>query len=132
MISENKQQKVAANKTDKKKERAYRKFNVDFNQAVENKLLTLEAACKYLNQNIKINGLKGKLGELVKVTQSDKKDKQKNSLVVAADNTMKFSKRYVKYLVKKFLKRESISLFLRVISNGSNGYLVKLFQRNVE
>ena len=77
MISENKQQKVGANKTDKKKERAYRKFNVDFNQAVENKLLTLEAACKYLNQNIKINGLKGKLGELVKVTQSDKKDKQK-------------------------------------------------------
>jgi large subunit ribosomal protein L22e len=132
MISENKQPKVAGNKSEKKKERAYRKYNVDFNQAVTNNLLSLEAATKYLTQNIKINGLKGKLGDLVKVSQIDKKDKQKNILVVSVDNTMKFSKRYVKYLIKKFLKRESISLFLRVISNGPNGYLVKLFQRNVE
>jgi large subunit ribosomal protein L22e len=131
MISDTKQQ-ATTQKAGKKKEKAYRKFTVDFNQAVSNNLLSLEAASKYITQNVKINGLKGKLGESVKVTQTDKKDKQKNSLIVAVDNTMKFSKRYVKYLVKKFLKRENISLYLRVISNGSNGYLVKLFQRNVE
>jgi large subunit ribosomal protein L22e len=119
-------------KTIKKKERSYRKITVDFNQAVTNNLLSLEAARKYLAQNIKINGLKGKLGESVKVAQTEQKDRQKNTIIVSVDNTLKFSKRYVKYLVKKFLKRENISLYLRVISNGSGSYLVKLFSRNVE
>jgi large subunit ribosomal protein L22e len=132
MISDNKQQTNTTQKTQKKKEKAYRKFTVDFNQAVSNNLLSLEAAMKYLSQNIKVSGLKGKLGESVKVGQTDKKDKQKNTVVVSVDNTMTFSKRYVKYLIKKFLKRENISLYLRVIANGPNSYLVKLFSRNVE
>lgn len=132
MISENKQQNVSPSKVQKKKEKAYRKFTVDFNQAVSNNLLSLEAAIKFLSQNIKVNGLKGKLEDSVKVGQTDKKDKQKNTVVVSVDNTMTFSKRYVKYLIKKFLKRENISLYLRVISNGPNSYLVKLFSRNVE
>ena len=130
MISENKQ--ATTQKVIKKKEKTYKKFTVDFNQAVSNNLLSLEAAIKYLNSNIKVNGLKNKLGESVKVAAADKNVKQKNSLVVSVDNSMKFSKRYVKYLVKKFLKRENISLYLRVISSGSNNYLVKLFSRNVE
>jgi len=128
--SENQGQK-AATETLKKKE-GVRKFHVNLDQAVSNSLLTLEAAKTYLESNIKVNGLRGKLGELVKVSQTDKKDKQKNTLVISSDNTMKFSKRYVKYLIKKYLKRENISLYLRVISSGPNGYLVKLFQRNVE
>ena len=114
------------------KEKAYRKFQFDLNQAVSNNLLSLEAFTKYLTQNIKVNGLKGKLSDFVKVSQTGKGDKQKNTIVVSVDNTMTFSKRFVKYLIKKFLKRESISLYLRVVSNGANGYLVKLFQRNVE
>jgi large subunit ribosomal protein L22e len=129
MISDNKQ---TGTKVQKKKDKHYRKFTVDFNQAVNNNLLSVEAAVKYLNQNIKVNGLKNKLADSVIVSTTDKKDKQKNSLVVQADNTMEFSKRYVKYLIKKFLKRENVSLYLRVISSGPNSYLVKLFSRNVE
>jgi large subunit ribosomal protein L22e len=132
MISTSTQPAANNQRVTKKKEKSYRKYYVDLNQAVSNNLLSLEAAVKFLNQGIKVNGLKGKLGDSVKVSQTDKKDKQKNTIVVAVDNTMKFSKRYVKYLIKKFLKRESISSYLRVISNGSSGYLVKLFQRNVE
>ena len=128
MISDNKQ----THKVTKKKDKHYRKFNVDLNQAVSNNLLSVEAAVKYLKQNIKVHGLKNKLGDSVQVESTDKKDKQKNSIIVSVDNTMKFSKRYVKYLIKKFLKRENISLYLRVISSGSSGYLVKLFSRNVE
>jgi len=82
---------------------------VDLNQAVSNNLISLEAAIKYLDSNIKVNGVKNKLGESVKVTATDKKEKQKNTILVQADTKMKFSKRYIKYLVKKFLKRESIS-----------------------
>jgi large subunit ribosomal protein L22e len=128
MISDSKQ----TQRVTKKKDKHYRKFNVDLSQAVSNNLLSVEAAVKYLRQNIKVGGLKNKLGDSVQVDSTDKKDKQKNTIVVSADNTMKFSKRYVKYLIKKFLKRENISLYLRVISSGTSGYLVKLFSRNVE
>ena len=43
------------------KQISYKKYTVDFNSPVDNKLLTLEAALKYLQSNMKINGLKGKL-----------------------------------------------------------------------
>ena len=122
-----------ASKTVKaKKDKNYRKIHIDFNQAVSNNLLSLETAASYLNSKIKVNGLTGNLGDSVKVSPTDKKDKQKNTIVVQVHDKMQFSKRYVKYLVKKFLKKEGISAFLRVISTGSNGYQVKMFQRNVE
>jgi large subunit ribosomal protein L22e len=119
-------------KPKQKKDKNYKKYVVDFNAAVTNDLVSLEAAMKYLNSNIKVNGIKGKLQDSVKVSSTDKKDKQKNTILIQADNSMKFSKRYIKYLVKKFLKRENIALYLRVISNGSSSYMVKLFNRNSE
>lgn len=120
------------NKQIKKKERSYKKYYVDFNTPVSNGLVSLEAPIKYLNQNIKVNGTKGNLNEYVKVAAADKKDKQKNTIVVQADTKIKFSKRYVKYLVKKFLKKEGISLYLRVISQGASNYVVKLFNKESE
>lgn len=116
----------------KKKEKSYKKYYVNFDAAVSNSLLALESAVKYLNNNIKVNGLKGKLSDSVKVGATDKGDKQKNTILIQADNKMKFSKRYIKYLVKKFLKKENISLYLRVIAQGSSTYIVKLFNRNSE
>jgi len=125
---------IQGDKTKQKKEKNFRKYHVDFNAAVSNNLVSLEAAIKYLQKNIKINGIKGKSDaeNFVKVSSTDKKDKQKNTILVQADNAMKFSKRYIKYLVKKFLKRENISLYLRVIANGSSSYIVKLLNRNTE
>jgi large subunit ribosomal protein L22e len=77
--------------------------------------------------------LKNKLDDFVKVNTSDKRDKnKKNNINVQVDAKMKFSKRYVKYLVKKFLKRENISLYLRVVANGANSYVVKLYSKNTE
>lgn len=115
----------------KKKEKTYKKYNINFDAAVSNSLIALESASKYLVNNIKVNRLKGKVGESVKVSISQK-EKLKNSILVEADNKIRFSKRYLKYLVKKFLKKENISLYLRVISSGSSGYSVKLFNRSTE
>ena len=86
MIQENDQ-----NKQIKKKEKSYKKYYVDFNAPVSNNLVSLEAAIKYLNSHIKVNGVKEKLGEYVKVSSADKKDKQKNTIVVQADTKIKFS-----------------------------------------
>ena len=75
MISE---KQGTSQRVTKKKDKHYRKFTIDLNQAVSNNLLSVEAAVKYLKQNIKVNGLKNKLGDSVQVESTDKKDKQKN------------------------------------------------------
>ena len=111
-----------------KKEKSYKKYTVDFSSPVDNKLLSLEAASKYLNSNIKVNGLKGKLGESIKISTTD--SKSKNTLVIQVDSQMKFSKRYIRYLVKKFLKREGIVRYLTVASSAPNAYAVKVLRKN--
>ena len=108
----------------------YKKFTVDFNAPVDNNLLTLESALKYMQSNMKINGLKGKLGNRIKISMTDKKDKTKNNLVVSVDTTLQFSKRYIRYLVKKFLKREGIARFLTVSSTAPGAYTVKVIKKN--
>ena len=47
-------------------------------------------------------------------------------MAVAAE--MPFSKRYLKYLTKKYLKKEQLRDFLRVIKSGPNGYELKYFK----
>ena len=111
-----------------KKEKSYKKYTVDFSSPVDNKLLSLEAASKYLNSNIKVNGLKGKLGDSIKISTTD--SKSKNTLVIQVDSQMKFSKRYIRYLVKKFLKREGIVKYLTVASSSPNAYTVKVLRKN--
>lgn len=123
MISKKEEQKDA-------KQKNYKRFTVDFNAPVDNNLLTLESALKYMQSNMKINGLKGKLGNTIKINLTDKKDKNKNSLVFSVDTTIQFSKRYIRYLVKKFLKREGIARFLTVSSTSPNAYTVKVIKKN--
>ena len=113
-----------------KKEKTYKIYTVDFSGPVETKLLSLEAAKKYLENNIKVNGLKQKLGESVKVNLTDKQNRSKNSLVISVDTNLKFSKRYIRYLTKKFLKREGIVRYLVVSSTGRSSYAVKVLRKN--
>ena len=112
------------------KQKTYKKYTVDFNSPVDNNLLTLESALKYMQSNMKINGLKGKLGETIKISITGKKDKDKNTLNVSVDSQLQFSKRYIRYLVKKFLKREGIARFLTVSSTSPNAYTVKVIKKN--
>ena len=112
--------------------RTYKVFYVDFNSPCSNNLLTLESATKYLLSNFKVNGLKNKCGETIKVSATDKKDKRKNTIIVQVDNKLQFSKRYIKYLVKKFLRREGIARFLTVSATSPNAYTVKVIKKNEE
>ena len=44
-------------KREETKQITYKKYTVEFNSPDDNKLLTLEAALKYFQSNMKINGL---------------------------------------------------------------------------
>ena len=122
--------KNEGNKTPEVKQKIYKKYTIDFSGPVENNLLTLESALKYLQSNMKLNGLKGKLGDSIKISSTEKTDKAKNTLVISVDNSLEFSKKYLKYLVKKFLKREGIGKFLTVSSTSLNAYSVKIIKKN--
>jgi large subunit ribosomal protein L22e len=133
MMTDNKAQAQKTVKKVEKKAKSYKTYHVDFDQAVSNNLMSLDTAVKYFSQHVKVNGLKNKLEDFIKVSTSDKRDKnRKNNLNVQVDTKMKFAKRYIKYLVKKFLKRENISLYLRVVSNAPNSYVVKLYSKTTE
>ena len=112
------------------KEKVYKKFFVDFSEPLDNKLLSIESAMKYLNSNMKIDGLKGNLKDFVKISVDDKRNKK--CLLIQVDNQMQFSKKYIKYLVKKFLKREGIVKYLTVLSSSPNSYEVKVLKNNNE
>ena len=112
------------------KEKVYKKFFVDFSDPLDNKLLSIESAMKYLSSNMKIDGLKGNLKDFVKISVDDKRNKK--CLLIQVDNQMQFSKKYIKYLVKKFLKREGIVKYLTVLSNSPNLYEVKVLKNNNE
>ena len=113
------------------KTKTFRKFYVDFGEVIKNNLVTLEAAIRYLNDNIKLNNLKVHKDKatFIKVNAGGKGDR-KNTLCVEIENSVKASKRYLKYLTKRFLKKENILSFLRVISSSANTYTVKLMKKS--
>ena len=119
----------------------YKAFSVDLNAPCSHNLLTVESCQKYLQSNFKVNGLrmresnkegaKGKEKERpIKVSATEKSDKKKNTVIIQVDNKLKFSKRYIKYLVKKFLRKEGIARFLTVSATSPNGYTVKVIKKN--
>ena len=69
---------------------------------------------------MKINGKKGNLGENVTLTLSGKK--------ISVTSKVRVSKRYLKYLTKKYLKKSDILEYLKVIATDKNSYTVKYIQ----
>ena len=119
-------------KKDNKKEAkqtTYKKYTVDFSNPLENKLLTLESVLKFLQNNMKLNGLKGKLGKTIMISMDDLK-KNKNVIVISVDSSIKFSKRYIRYLVKKYLKKEGIAKYLTLSATSPGAYAVKVIKKN--
>ena len=52
--------------------------------------------------------------------------KDKNSVVVTS--TIDFSKRYLKYLTKKYLKKQQMREYLRVVATNKNTYELRYLQ----
>ena len=65
--------------------------------------------------------------EVALVSFGDNADcREKNRLSVTA--VQPFSKRYLKYLTKKYLKKKDLRDWLRVIASKKNQYQLKYFQ----
>ena len=66
-----------------------------------------------------MDGKLGKLGDNIKVSNDDRK--------VSVDTNVNFSKRYLKYLTKKYLKKHSLREFLYVVASDKKNYQIKYF-----
>lgn len=98
------------------------KFTIHCKDPIEDNVLVLNDFESYLTQHIKVDGKAGNLGQNVTVT------KDRDSLVVETKIT--FSKRYLKYLTKKYLKKQDLREYLRVVATGKNNYELKFFNVN--
>ncbi|CAD6590992.1 MAG: hypothetical protein TREMPRED_005953 [Tremellales sp. Tagirdzhanova-0007] len=96
------------------------KFYVDYSVPVGDNVFDPSAFEKFLHDRIKVEGKAGQLGEVVSI------QKESNRLVLTAQ--IPFSKRYLKYLTKKHLKKNNFENFLRVVATAKDTYSLRYFK----
>lgn len=79
---------------------------------------------KFLQERIKVNGKTGNFGNNVAL------ERNKNKINLTSD--IPFSKRYLKYMTKKYLKKNNLRDWLRVVANNKESYELRYFQINNE
>ena len=101
------------------------KFVIDCAAPVDDKVLDISSFEKYLNDRIKV-GDKGKTGNLAQCGVVITRDRTK--ITVASPESLGFSKRQLKYLSKRYLKKQQLRDYLRVIASSKNSYELKYYQ----
>ena len=109
----------AKKSTKKAPKRVNKKFVIDCSQPVEADIYDIAAFENFLRDRIKVNGKIGVLGDAVVITR------EKHNIHVKADSP--FSKRYLKYLTKKYLKKNQLRDYLRIIATSPSSYTLKYF-----
>merc|ERR1712080_83004 len=101
----------APNNKSKKSKRAALKFTIDCTAPVDDGIMEIASFNQYLKEHIKVEG-----------KNSAKK------LTVTSDGP--FSKRYLKYLTKRYLKKNNLREWLRVVAEDKPSYTLKYFNIN--
>ncbi|XP_042608027.1 60S ribosomal protein L22-like 1 [Cyprinus carpio] len=104
----------------KKKKGVSWKFTLDCTHPVEDGILDSANFETFLKERVKVNGKTGNLGKVVQIVR------QKNKISVTSEN--QFSKRYLKYLTKKYLKKNNLRDWLRVVASDKESYELRYFQ----
>ncbi|XP_064999162.1 large ribosomal subunit protein eL22z-like [Musa acuminata AAA Group] len=99
-------------------------FVIDCAKPVEDKIMDIASLEKFLQERIKVAGGKaGALGDAVTVTRD------KSKITVTSEGP--FSKRYLKYLTKKYLKKHNVRDWLRVIASNKDRSIYELRYFNI-
>ena len=111
---------VAATTGGKKKGATY---TIDCGKPVEDKIMEIASLEKFLQERIKVAGKTGALGDAVTIARD------KSKITVISNST--FSKRYLKYLTKKYLKKNNVRDWLRVIASNKDRNVYELRYFNI-
>lgn len=110
---------VKAAKPGKKDKKGVKKFSINCQEPVDDDIFDITSFEKFLRERIKVAGKTGVLGEHVTIARDG------FNINVTANIT--FSKRYLKYLTKKFLKKQMLRDYIRVIARAKNSYHLRYF-----
>jgi large subunit ribosomal protein L22e len=97
-----------ANNRNKDEKKQNQTFGIDCSRPVEDKVFNTSNFAEFLRQRIKVKG---------------NNDERK----VSVESNIGLSKRYLKYLTKKYLKKHSLREFLYVIASDKKNYQIKYF-----
>ncbi|KAI4490943.1 hypothetical protein M0802_010617 [Mischocyttarus mexicanus] len=98
------------------------KFTIDCTHPVEDNIMDVANFEKYLQERIKVSGKTGNFGNNVSI--------ERNKMKLSVNSDIDFSKRYLKYLTKKYLKKNKLRDWLRVVSQDKETYELRYFQIN--
>ena len=98
----------------KKGKKPSHKFVIDCELPISDNYFVLKDFEQYMAGKIKVDGKMNNLQGSVVVT------KESFSLIVTA--SIKFSKRYLKYLTKQYLKKQELREYLRIVASNKNSY----------
>ncbi|KAH7640195.1 60s ribosomal protein l22-like protein [Dermatophagoides farinae] len=120
-----KQQNVLAKtKGGKKSKKVALKFSIDCSKPVDDGIMNATDFESFLKERIKVNGKTGNLGTAVTV--------ERNKFKIFINTTIPFSKRYLKYLTKKYLKKNNLRDWIRVVATSKEAFELRYFQINNE
>ncbi|KAF2453657.1 ribosomal protein L22e, partial [Lineolata rhizophorae] len=104
----------------KKGQKITKKYIIDASQPTNDKIFDITAFEKFLHDRIKVDGRTGNLGDTIQISQQGA-----GKIEVIAHQ--EFSGRYLKYLTKKFLKKQQLRDWLRVVSTSKGVYELRFF-----
>ncbi|KAK1925277.1 ribosomal protein L22e [Papiliotrema laurentii] len=96
------------------------KFYVDYSVPANDNVFDPASFEKFLHDRIKVDGKPGQLGDSIALSREG------NKLVLTS--SIPFSKRYLKYLTKKHLKKNNFENFLRVVATAKDTYSLRYFK----
>jgi large subunit ribosomal protein L22e len=105
-----------------KGKKAALKFAIDCSHPVEDGIMNCADFETYLNERVKVGGKTNNFGKDVTL------GREKNKVVLTS--AVPFSKRYLKYLTKKYLKKNNLRDWLRVVAASKDSYELRYFQIN--
>ena len=106
-------------KGSKQQKKISSKFVINCRLPIEDNVIVLNDFENFLKQHIKVDGKPGNLGSAITVT--------KDSQSIVVQSGIPLSKRYLKYLSKKYLKKQDLKEYLRVVATGKNQYELRYF-----
>ncbi|KAK9505683.1 hypothetical protein O3M35_009677 [Rhynocoris fuscipes] len=107
-----------------KKKKVSLKFIIDCTHPYEDKIMDVANFEKYLQERIKVNGKTNNFGNNVTL--------ERNKMKIILTSDIHFSKRYLKYLTKKYLKKNNLRDWLRVVASAKDTYELRYFQVNIK
>ncbi|RKO87904.1 ribosomal protein L22e [Blyttiomyces helicus] len=100
------------------------KFTIDCSSPANDGIFDTASFEKFLHDRVKVEGRTNNLGEVVAIARSGAAS---GTISITVAGNVQFSKRYIKYLTKKFLKKHQLRDWLRVVASSKTAYELKYF-----